>query len=165
MTAMIGSPAAIGPSLDVCSATAEFPLGSLIEGVAGKAYRYVQFVDAVAYVAGHLCTIADTAADEWKVTNDRAGGSAMAKHYPVGFVFQATVPTANQYGWVQCGGVATAIIGSAAVIAGDELMADATEDGEVEEAAAGTDERICAIALATIADNASGKVLCRGMRY
>jgi hypothetical protein len=36
---------------------------------------------------------------------------------------------------------------------------DASEDGEADEGAAGTDENLVGIALATIADNATGRVM------
>ena len=52
-------------------------------------------------------------------------------------------------------------MGSASVIAGDFLAADATEDGDLAEIATGAGSHIAAVALATIADNATGVVLCR----
>lgn len=164
MTAMTG-PAAVAPNLDICTDTQEWDLGAVIEGKNGTAYRYVQFVDAVTYVAGHLVTLADADLNEWKVTNDRSGGSHMAGFHPVGVVFQATVPTENQYGWVQIAGVATILAGSNAIIAGDYLKADESTDGAADEATEGTDQNICAIALATIADTETGKALLTGMRY
>ena len=164
MTAMIGLPAAVGPNLDLCTDTPSFPLGAVVEGLNGKAYRYVQFVDAVPYVAGHFVCLADTDADEWKVTNDRSGGSMMAGLRGVGLVFQTAVPTENQYGWVQIAGVGTALMGSAAVIAGDLLKPDSATDGAIDEATEGTSEPV-AVALATIADTETGKVLLTGLRY
>lgn len=153
-------PDVAGINLERCDTTAQHRLGQVVEGVQADGtwgrYRYVQFVDAVAYTAGDVVTPAS--ATTWAVTNDRAGGSALAKLYPAGVVFQATVPTQNQYGWVQIAGIANVRIGSAAVIAGDELMPDSAEDGEAEEATAGTHENILGIALATIADNATGRV-------
>lgn len=160
MTKMTGAPQ-IGPWLDVCHDTPQYELGALIQGANGNWYRYVQFVDAVTYVAGHVVCLADADANEWKVTNDRSGGSQMAGFHPVGVVFQATVPTENQYGWVQCGGVATVLAGSAAIIAGDYLKPDESTDGAADEATEGTDENIFAIALATIADTETGKALLR----
>lgn len=152
-----GGPQTLGPALDICTSTQEQPLGTIVWGVAGKRYRYVQFLDAVAYTVGDVVTIAS--ATDWKVTNDRSGGSAIARLEPVGVVFQTVVPTQNYYGYVQCAGIATVRVGSASVIAGDYLMPDASEDGEAEEATEGTDENIVGVALADIADNASGLVM------
>lgn len=150
-------PAMLGPALDVCTSTQELPLGEIRYGPAGKRYRYVKFVDAVTYAAGQVVTLAS--ATTWDVTNDRSGGSALAGLQPVGVVFQSTVPTQNQYGFVQIAGIADVTIGSASVVAGDYLKPDSSEDGEAEEATAGTDENIVGIAMATIADNATGKVM------
>lgn len=157
----------IGPSLDKCwddLSSASYKLGDVVEGENGRAYRFVQFVDAVTYVKGHLVCRADTDADEWKVTNDRSGGSMMAGLRPVGVVFQATVPTQNQYGFVQIAGVADILAGSAAIIAGDLLKPDSATDGAADECTEGTNEP-CAVALATIPDTAVGKALLQNMRY
>lgn len=158
MTKMTGAPQ-LGPSLDLCTSDAKYELGSVVQGANGKWYRYVQFVDAVTYVAGHVVCLKDADLDEWKVTNDISG--AMAGDHPVGVVFQSTVPAENEYGWVQCGGVATVLAGSGAIIAGDYLKPDASTDGAADEATAGTDENIFAIALETIADTETGKALLR----
>lgn len=154
----------IGPSLDKCWDTlmpASYKLGDIVWGENGKAYRFVQFVDAVAYVAGHVVCADMAAADDWKVTNDVSAN--MAGDHPIGVVFQAVVPTENQYGFVQIAGEAIVMVGSASVIAGDYLKPDSSEDGEADEATAGTDENIFAIALETIADNATGRVLLRNL--
>lgn len=152
MTAQIGSH--IGPSVDRCTDDPLYTLGEIVWGKDGKAYRYVQFKDAVTYVAGHVVCLK---AASWAVTNDVSGN--MAGDHPVGVVFQTTVPTENQYGFVQVAGEATFVAGSASIVAGDWLKPDASEDGDMEEATAGTDENICAFALATVADNASGACL------
>ncbi len=151
-----------GVNLTLKHSTAQHPIGTHVHSAEGNAndgggcYRYVRFIDAVTYVVGHLCT---TAGILWQVTNDRAGGTAQAGHWPVGFLV-GDIPAENDYGWVQCGGIITdAVMGSASVIAGDLLKPDATEDGDVNEAQAGTDENICAVAQATIADDAAGRVL------
>lgn len=149
----------LGVDLERCSAAAEFPLGMVVEGLQADGtfakYRYVQFLDAVTYVAGHVVCM--DSATTWGVSNDVSAN--MAGDHPVGVVFQATVPTENQYGWVQISGIATVLIGSAAVIAGDYLKADASTDGAADEATAGTDENLVGVALATIADAATGRVM------
>lgn len=147
----------LGINLDRKTDEALHPLGAHVHSDdGGKCFRYVQFLDAVTYIAGHVVCVAGTG---WQVSNDASGGTTFAGLWPVGFVV-GDVPTQNQYGWVQCGGiVSNAVAGSAAIVAGDLLMPD-TEDGDVTEATAGTHENICAVALATIADNAAGAVLC-----
>lgn len=155
MTKMIGS-VAVAPSLDSYSTEAEFPLGSVINGEKGKKYRYVKFLDAVAYKATDVVTIAT---ETWGVTKDRSGGSAIAGLFPVGVIHTTAVPTQDQFGWVQIAGVATITAGSAAIVAGDYIKPDATEDGDADEATVGTDQNIIGVALATIADNATGSIL------
>jgi len=126
MTSQTGNGPAVAPNLDICTSTQQMELGTVVQGPAGKSYRYVKFLDAVAYVAGHVVTRAS--ATDWHVTNDRAGGSAIAGHEVVGVVFQsaANVPTVGQFGWVQCGGLA-AVAGTYA--AGNQLIPHATVDG------------------------------------
>lgn len=157
----------IGPALNKCWDNLNhisYKLGDVVEGENGRFYRFVQFVDAVTYVKGHVVCLADANADEYKVTNDRSGGSMMAGLRPVGVVFQDTVPTQNQYGFVQIAGRATVLAGSSAVIAGDLLKPDSSTDGAADEATEGTNEP-CAIALETIADTETGEALLTGMRY
>lgn len=159
-----GYPKGLGIDLERCSTAQEHELGLVVEGLdaGGLAcqYRYVKFLDAVTYVAGHVVGLAS--ATTWSVTNDRSGGSDLAL-IPVGVVFQSTVPTQNQYGWVQCSGIATCLIEGAAVVAGDCLVLDGSNDGAISEAdytgVAHVDLRSCAIAMATIADGATGKCL------
>ena len=141
--------------LEKCGTDILFPLGTRVE-TDGKAYRYVKFEDAVTYVAGHFVNIG-AGETTWEVTNDIS--AAMAGYVPVGVVFQETVPTEGQYGWVQCAGIATVLIGSAAVIAGDFLKNDGTTDGALDEATHGGTDVEVAMALATIADTATGLAL------
>ena len=154
-------PKSLGADLERCSSTQEHPLGQIVEGRTSTGqwarYRYVKFVDAVTYLAAKAVCLAS--ATQWDVTNDVSGGSALANLYPVGMTFQATPPTQNQYGCVQIAGIATFTAGSAAIIAGDPLRIDTAEDGDVEEATAGTDEAIIGVAMATVADNATGLML------
>lgn len=157
MVAKFTGPLHLGANPEECHDTAQFPLGTIAEGVTADGnwakFRYVKFEDAVTYVAGHM-TWMGAGETTWNVTNDIS--AAMAGYVPAGVVFQSTVPTQNQYGWVQCAGIATVLIGSASVIAGDWLKADGTTDGALDEATAGTDEDIEAQAIATIADAATG---------
>jgi len=152
-------PLASGVNTARYDSSAQYTLGEIAFGKDGKKYRYVKFVDAVAYAAGHVVTLAS--ATTWDVTNDRAGGSALANHPVVGVALG--VPTQNQYGWVQIAGIATVLIEGAAVIAGDILVADPTNDGAASEAdytaVAHADFLRVGQAMATIADGATGLVL------
>lgn len=155
-------PLASGPDLTRYTSVAEYTAGELAFGKDGKVYRYVQFKDAVAYAAGHVCVLAGTG---WQVTNDKSGGSALAGLEAVGIALG--VATQNYYGWVQVSGIATVLIEGAAVIAGDRLVVDETNDGAAREidytTYAAIQERNVGIALATIADGATGLVLLKGL--
>lgn len=160
MVAQFTGPKHLGVDLEKTTTTQEHPLGLIVEGVTALGhpakYRYVKFEDAVTYVAGH-CTWMGAGETSWEVTNDIS--AAMAGYVPAGIVFQSTVPVENDYGWVQCSGIATVLIGSASVIAGDALKADGTTDGALDEATRGGTDVITATALATIADTATGLAL------
>lgn len=153
-------PSIIVPNINLCHDTPQYPLGQLVWGKNGKAYRYVQFRRAVAYVVGHVVTQDFATDDDWRVSNDVS--ATVAGDHPIGVVFQDIVPTENQYGWVQCAGEAEVLIGSNAVIAGDFLKVDDTTDGAADEATEGTDHPF-AVALETIADTAVGRVRLFGL--
>ena len=125
-TKMTGQGPSLAPNLDICTAAQLAVLGTVINGPAGRQFRYVQFVDAVTYVAGHIVTRAS--ATDWVVTNDRAGGSNVAGHEVIGMVFQDTVPTQNQFGWVQCKGISL-VAPTGTYAAGDYCIPHATTDG------------------------------------
>ena len=109
----------------------EYVLGETRETKDGKKYRYVQFKDAVTYVAGQVCTPANTS---WTaVTNDVAGGSSIAATTFAGIC--VGVPAQNGYGWVQIGGVAN-VRGDGSVAA-DEAVVPHSVDGEADTMAAG----------------------------
>ena len=162
MVHVFTGPETLGINLERVDTTAQHRLGQIVEGVTAAGhwakYRYVKFEDAVTYVAGHFCNMG-AGETTWEVTNDIS--AAMAGYVGAGVVFQTTVPTEGTYGWVQCAGIATVLIGSAAVIAGDWLKNDGTTDGALDEATAGTDEEIQAQAIATIADTATGLAVLR----
>ena len=111
MVAQFTGPKHLGVDLEKCTDAQEHPLGLIVEGVTALGhpakYRYVKFEDAVTYVAGHFCNMG-AGETSWEVTNDIS--AAMAGYVPAGIVFQSTVPTENQYGWVQCSGIATVLI-------------------------------------------------------
>ena len=119
---------ALGINLDQFDTAAQHLLGTLATGVNGKMFRYVQFLDAVTYQLGDVCTIGTTGTDVWKVTNDRAGGSAVTGHAVVGVLAaDGAVPTQNQYGWLQVAGECF-LRGTYA--AGDFVKPHASNDGE-----------------------------------
>jgi hypothetical protein len=109
----------------------EYGLGTTVETKDGKKYRYVQFKDAVTYVAGQVCTPANIT---WTaVTNDVSGGSSIAATSFGGIC--VGVPAQNGYGWVQIAGVAT--VRSDGSVAADEAVVPHSVDGEADTMAAG----------------------------
>lgn len=133
----MAAPANTGPfttmgNFDKVGTTQEnIPLGTKAYGPNGKAFRYVQFLDAVAYAAGQVVTLAGGTIDTWKVSNDRAGGSADVGTF--GHVVRGVcpawtdVPTQNQFGWIQVEGECV-VLGT--YVAGDYLIPHATTDGQ-----------------------------------
>lgn len=122
-------PQLLGVNLDRFDTVAQFELGSIFFGINGKVFRYVQFLDAVTYVAGHVCTFGTTGTDVWKVTNDRSGGSAVTGHGVAGVLTtgNGSVPTQNQYGWLQVAGECNC---AGTYAAGDLVKPHASNDGE-----------------------------------
>lgn len=105
-------------------------------------FRYVQFVDAVTYAAGHVVTAANAAGTA--VTNDRAGGSAIFATQAFGVALR--VMTENYYGYIQVTGRAT-VQTDGGVAAGEALVAH-TVDGECDTMAAGEEHLVFGVALA-----------------
>ncbi len=151
-------PKHLGINLELFGATAIHTLGQECIGLTPLGhvarFKYVKFVDAVTYLTAKVVCWAS--ATSFDVSNDATGGSALAGNWPAGVLCQTAVPAANDYGWIQITGIATFTAGSAAIIAGDPLKPDGSEDGDMDEATSGTDENIAAVALATVADNATG---------
>ena len=84
---------------------------------------------------------------------------ALAILHATGMLLATVDISVAPYCWVQIEGETTFTAGSASIIAGDYLMPDTSEDGDLTEATAGTNANICAIASAVVADNATG--LCK----
>lgn len=107
-------------------------LGSLVF-YGGKWYAFVQYKDAVTYVAspGMVLTWADTACTT--VTNDRAGGSSIGQ-IPAGIacIAGAAAAVQNNYGFVQLSGVATVGPTDGAVALGELVVPHASTDGGVD---------------------------------
>jgi len=146
--AIAGMPPDVTPA-DVNTAAADprFTLGS-VYWKGGKAYRYVQFVDAVAYIAGHVLTWAN--ATGTAVTNDRSGGSAVFATRAVGVALG--VMTENYYGFMQVSGINADVQTDTGVAAGEALVAH-TVDGQCDTMAAGEEHLVFADSMAADATN------------
>ena len=109
----------------------------------GKAYKYVQFKDAVTYAAGHVVTWANTSGTA--VTNDRAGGSDIGTGVePAGVATR--VHTQNYYGFMQVAGTVD-VYYDGSVAAGEWIVSDTGADGRADTMAAGEEEQVIGIAL------------------
>ena len=107
----------------------------------GKFHKYVRFLDAVAYVAGHICEWANAAGTS--VTNDVSGGSSLGRA-PAGIA--PMVMTQNNYGYIQVSGVAT-VVTDGSVAAGEAVVADGGADGVGDTMAAGEEHQVIGYAL------------------
>ena len=153
MATPVSAPKTLGIDLDSYTTAAAHELGEICFGKNGKIFRYVQFLDAVTYAAGQVVTQGTTGTDVWKVTNDRAGGSNVAGHSVIGvLVTDGTVPTQNQYGWVQIAGECTPL---GTYAAGDYVIPHATTDGHAVVSAYG----VADAAASKLAMNVFGKAL------
>ena len=112
----------------------EYALGETRETLDGKRYRYVQFKDAVTYVAGHCVTWAD-ATSLTTVTNDISGGSSIGS-IPAGVC--VGVPAQNGYGWILVRGFHSAVVTSGAddIAVGENVFVHSSTDGAVDGTAA-----------------------------
>lgn len=111
--------------------------------------RYVKFLDAVTYVAGHVCVAASATA--WSVTNDVAGGSALGTasdaavgQRAVGIALRAM--TQNYHGFV-------VVQGRCAVFTDDGVsqmhhLVPHNADGTADTMADGEEEQVFGYALA-----------------
>ena len=146
----------LGPNLNRYTDTPEHELGMCVESL-GNEYRYVRFVDNVAYAPGHVVTLAGT---NWEVTNRRSGGSDISL-IPVGVCTGS--PSQNQYGWVQTTGIADVLCTGTGIVAGDVLVPSPTVNGAAAENTYGsvTHDTLCilGVALQAISSGSTGKVL------
>ena len=123
-------------------------------------YRLVKLVDAVDAANKKLAVAATSGV--WDVTMDVSGGTARANLWPIGMFIGTVDVSEAPYCFVQISGVAAYTAGSAAIIDGDPLMSDTSEDGDLTEATAGTDENIVGWSIGTVDDNAEGLVMLSG---
>jgi hypothetical protein len=106
-------------------------------------FRYVRFLDAVAYARGHVCTYAvQTTGIPYRVTNDISGGSSVGQGVAG---IACNVMTQNYYGFVQIGGMAL-VVGDGSVAAADYVVAH-TVDGQADTFADGEEEQVFGYAL------------------
>lgn len=128
------------------SATAEFDIGGLYDAFYNGVlctFRYVRFVDAIAYAKGHACTWASTTT--YDVTNDRTGGSSLGPRV-AGIAMR--VHTQNYYGFVMVSGLHDAVLGDGNVTAATTVMTDTSVDGGSLNLAGGSEHLVFGLALA-----------------
>lgn len=92
-------------------------------------YRYIKYVDAVTYAAGHLVLWADI--NFLSATNDTAGGSSLGNNTAIGRMTAGcaqAVHTQNSYGYVKIRGRQTGVPSATAAV-GDVLVCSASTDG------------------------------------
>ncbi len=125
-------------------ATPQFDLGQLSYAPNGNVYRYVKFLDAVAYLAGHVVQWASATLNY--VSNDVSGGTTIGSGQttPAGIVLGIPA-AATPYGWMQVAGIAL-VYGDGSVAAGEAVIADST-DGRADTMAAGEEHQVFGVAL------------------
>ena len=143
----------IGMDLTVIDTVASNKLGGIGQTNDGKLYKYVEYIDATAGVAGEVAyyaTVAIGGVTGTVVTSD------LSDSISVGAGVLQTALTTGTYGWVQVSGVATLSIALTAGTDGSNLTPVGAGDGTLDLTTAVTDN-VCAVAL-----DASAKViLCK----
>lgn len=125
----------------------QMAVGTIVwDFVNAKAYKYVKFLDAVAYLAGHVVQYANTACTS--VSNDVSGGTTIGTGCtnPAGLCL--AVQTENSYGFIQIAGVGLAY-GDGSVAAGEVVVADTGADGRADTMAAGEEHQAFGVAQST----------------
>lgn len=108
-----------------------------------KIVKYVQFKDAVTYVAGHATVWSDL--DFETVTNDYSLGLFFtARVIAAGCTF--AVPAQNGYGYIQIRGEMTGVRATTGVLAGEPAIVDISADGFV----VGFEDSILSVASAAV---------------
>jgi len=138
----------IGMDLTEIDTSAQFLLGGIGQTSDGKLYKYIQYENATAAVAGVLgevayyATVAIGDATGTIVTSDLTDSDAVGAG-----VLQASL-TDGTFGWIQVSGIATLTIALTAGVDGDALTPTGATDGTLDVnvvTAANTD--ICARAM------------------
>lgn len=125
---------AIGIDLTSIDTTKKFALGTVVQYEGGKSYKYIQYENgtaAVAGVAGEVAYIASVAIGDATgniVTSDISDCNTV----PIGAgVLQASL-TDGAFGWVQVTGAATLSIALTAGADGDPLTPTGAGDGTLD---------------------------------
>ena len=146
-----------GVILDVIDTSAEFLLGQRYESDDGKVYKYVEYSNGTAAVAGvagevaYYTTVAIGGAGGTNVTSDLSDSLSVGAG-----VLQASLTDAS-FGWVQVKGIATLSIALTAGADGDALTPTGAGDGTLDvniATAANTD--VCARAI----DASASIIMC-----
>lgn len=130
-------------TFDTVAANSLLVVGGIYRySVDGFLYRYIQFKDAVAYVAGHVLAWAN--ATGTAVTNDRAGGGNIGIQ-AAGIATR--VHTQDYYGFMLVQGWHTSVLGDGSVGAGESVVLDTGVDGGADTMAAGEEDEVFGMAL------------------
>ena len=138
----------MGMILDTIDTTAQFTLGEIGQASNGKVYKYIQYENGAAAVAGvagevtYYATVAVGDATGTIVTSDLSDSDEVGAG-----VLQAAL-TDGAFGWIQVSGLATLTIALTAGVDGDALTPTGAGDGTLDVnivTAANTD--ICARAM------------------
>jgi len=126
-----------------------------------KVYKYIQAEDA-ALAIGDVVEYT-TAANDYEVTKDRAGGTSVGR--VVAGVALGTI-TDGYYGWIQVWGRNTYCKTDGSVAAGDPLVPHVSADGQADTAASGstvvnTEGQVFGYSLVADTTSASSAVMLR----
>ncbi len=141
----------------------DFPiLGTLFKDNE-QIYKFVKLVSVDG--AANKMTYLTTTANE--VTIDEDATDIATTIHATGMCTGTVDISDKPYAWVQVTGTATFHAGSAGISKGVYLMPDSdnTDNGNLTAATAGTDANICAIAMATVADDATGLCHLKNILY
>jgi hypothetical protein len=125
------------------STSADYNLGQLSICDDGKMYRYVQFADSVAVVAGSVVCYDGSASNVVTPDVSADGNSDLCAGVAVAAVALNT--TTPQYGWIQVSGYCSNIQTDTNVAAGDFLISG-TGDGVAHTMSAGEEHKVFAVA-------------------
>ena len=125
-----------------------------------KAYRYSKVAAAVTNdVIAITESVCADSGGVFYVNNDFAEGTGLGVATPMGVAISQI--SEGYYGWMQVGGVAT-VITDGSVAAGEALVLDSSNDGDVDTMADGEEEQVFGFATADDADTV-GTMLLKGL--
>ena len=143
---------------DETSSTPKFNLGQVSWSDDGKAFKYVQFADGIATIAGHVMCYDGAQINGYVVTNDRSDDDNSVLVAGVCMAVIDLNVTTPQYGWVQVSGYCANISTDGDVTEGQSLVPGAV-DGQADTMAAGAEDHVFAIALSTDTGNLTDGIL------